>query len=81
MNGHTMEVYHNDYKHTLSPRDILNDKAEKWQLKMASEEFARKLDQTDPLHYLREEFYYPTIGNLSQSRRLRYFQMNYLYNF
>jgi hypothetical protein len=70
MNGHTIEVYHNDCKHTQSPRDILNENAKKWQMKMASEEFARKLDQTDSLHYLREEFYYPTIGSLSQSRRL-----------
>jgi kynureninase len=70
MNGHTMEVCHNDCKHIHSPRDILNENAKKWQMKMASEEFARKLDQTDSLHYLREEFYYPTIGSLSQSRRL-----------
>ncbi|CAF0891671.1 unnamed protein product [Adineta steineri] len=49
-----------DQNKQLSPRDILKSKAEKWQLNMASEEFARKLDQNDLLRHFREEFYYPT---------------------
>ncbi len=35
---------------------------------MAGEEFARKLDENDPLRHVREKSYYLTNNGLSQSR-------------
>lgn len=46
------------------PQDILNNRAEKWQLSITSEAFARKLDENDPLRHVRDEFYYPKAGGL-----------------
>lgn len=41
------------------PQEILNERAEKWQLTLNSEVFARKLDENDELRHVRDEFYYP----------------------
>jgi hypothetical protein len=57
---------YNGKNQKLSPQDILNNQAEKWQIPITSEAFARKLDENDPLRHVRDEFYYPKIGNLRQ---------------
>ena len=54
----------NGKDHQQTPQDILNNQAEKWQISITSEEFARKLDENDPLHHVRDEFYFPKIGGL-----------------
>lgn len=51
----------------LTPQDNLDEYAEKWQISITSEEFARKLDEIDPLRHVREEFYYPKKGTLPKS--------------
>ena len=48
----------------LSPQETLNEQVEKWKVSLNSEEFARKLDENDDLHHLRDEFYYPKKGTL-----------------
>ncbi len=50
----------------LTPQDILNNQAEKWQIPIASEEFARKLDENDSIRYIQDEFYFPKLGTLPQ---------------
>jgi hypothetical protein len=54
----------NEKNQQLNPQDILNNRAEKWQLSITSEAFARKLDENDPLRHVRDEFYYPKVGGL-----------------
>ena len=54
----------NEKKLQLNPQDILQNQAEKWQISITSEEFARKLDETDSLRHMRDEFYYPKNGTL-----------------
>ena len=56
--------YCNGKEEKLSPQDILNNYANKWQISMTNEAFARKLDENDPLRHLRDEFYYPKIRSL-----------------
>ncbi|CAF0728622.1 unnamed protein product [Adineta steineri] len=57
------DIY-NKQNQQLHPQDILKNQAEKWQISLTSEQFARKLDETDPLQHTRNEFYVPKIGTL-----------------
>jgi kynureninase len=54
----------NGQNHQLTPQDSLNNQAEKWQISITSEAFARKLDENDPLRHVRDEFYFPKSGGL-----------------
>jgi hypothetical protein len=60
MNNHNCNGKYEQF----TPQDILNNQAEKWQISITSEAFARKLDENDPLRHVRDEFYYPKIGTL-----------------
>ncbi len=42
-----------------SAEDFLNTKSDQWELKLTSEEFAKKMDSEDPLGYIRTKFAYP----------------------
>ena len=48
----------------LTPQDLLENQANKWQVSMTDEQFARKLDENDPLKSFRNEFFYPKVGTL-----------------
>jgi hypothetical protein len=54
----------NGVDENLMPQDILDNQAEKWQISITSEAFARQLDENDSLNHLRDEFYYPKIKSL-----------------
>jgi hypothetical protein len=60
MNSH----HDNDQNEKLTPQDILNNQAKKWQIPITSEAFAQKLDEKDSLHHVRDEFYFPKMGGL-----------------
>lgn len=63
----TKKTHHsNGTDSILSPQTMLNDQAEKWQVSLTSEEFARKMDENDELHHLRNEFHYPKKGTLAK---------------
>lgn len=49
-----------------TPQDLLEYQAEKWQISMTDEQFAKKLDENDPLKSFRNEFFFPKIGTLPQ---------------
>ena len=49
---------------SITPQDILEKQAEKWQVSLTSKAFAHKLDETDPLKHMRDEFVIPKIGDL-----------------
>jgi hypothetical protein len=63
----------------LTPQDILNNHAEQWQIPIASEAFARKLDENDPLHHVRDEFYIPKNRTLPKGIFIynKFFNMNF----
>ena len=41
------------------PSNTLRERADDWDLAVEDIQFAMKMDQTDPLRHLREEFHYP----------------------
>jgi len=51
----------------LTPQDLLENQANKWQVSMTDEQFARKLDENDPLKSFRNEFFYPKVGTLPRA--------------
>lgn len=53
-------------KSLLTPQDILNQKSEQWRTPMTSEDFARKLDEDDPLRSIRDEFHFPKMSRLPE---------------
>jgi hypothetical protein len=63
-----MDKCHIIGKDYLISQDTLNAQVNMYQLKIGSEEFARTLDQNDPLRNARKEFYYPIHDHLSKSR-------------
>ncbi len=68
-----MNGFHcNEQDQSLTPQDILNNQSEKWQISITSEAFARKLDETDPLRHVRDEFYYPKKGTLPKGIFIHY---------
>lgn len=54
-----------------TPQDLLEYQAEKWQISMTDEQFAKKLDENDPLKSFRNEFFFPKIGTLPQADKSR----------
>ncbi len=47
-----------------SPQSFLNIKSDQWQLKLNSEEFAKVMDDQDPLGYMRKKFSYPKMATI-----------------
>jgi hypothetical protein len=47
-----------------SPQSFLNIKSNQWQLKLNCEQFAKVMDEQDPLGYMRAEFFYPKMATL-----------------
>ena len=53
-----------------TPRQTLDEHAQKWQLETASEAFAHKLDEIDPLRHVRQEFFVPKMSTLPKGKTL-----------
>ncbi|CAF0911182.1 unnamed protein product [Didymodactylos carnosus] len=47
-----------------TPEQFLQEKCDQWSLNIHSEEYARKMDECDPLRYVRNEFFYPKMSAL-----------------
>ena len=50
--------------HSNHPANILLDKAKLNGSDVDSLQFASQMDQEDPIHFLRNEFYFPRCGSL-----------------
>jgi hypothetical protein len=50
-----------------SAQSFLNTKSEQWQINLDSEQFAKVMDDHDPLRYMRQEFNYPKMLTLPNS--------------
>ena len=47
-----------------SAQSFLDTKSHQWQLQLNTEQFARYMDNVDPLAHMRKEFFYPKKGTL-----------------
>ena len=55
--------------HSNHPANILLDKAKLNGSDVDSLQFASQMDQEDPIHFLRNEFYFPRCGSLPKGER------------
>jgi len=65
--GNSIKINNKDFFHLnvdQSPQSFLNTKSDQWQLKLNSEQFAKFMDNQDPLRYMRQEFFYPKMATL-----------------
>jgi hypothetical protein len=47
-----------------SAQSFLNTKSNQWEMDLDSEQFAKTMDNHDPLRYMRQEFHYPKMVTL-----------------
>lgn len=68
-------------KDDCHPADSLRALARKLDMPIDSLEFARYMDENDPIRHLRKEFHYPKMKELHESKRKRIHDYMYMQGF